>query len=118
MAYLKINGNDYSMYVNGLKVDTKHVYSNGTLSSGVDWAVLKRTKHSLTVSIIPLDSAAMASLLSDINSFKVTVDYRDPNTNTLREGVAAIISINSVEYYTIQADKVLYKGFMFVIEEL
>ena len=88
------------------------------MSSGIDWAVLKRTKHSLTVGIIPLDDAAMASLQDDISSFKVVVDYRDPKTNTLRTNVACIIPLNAVEYYTIQADKVQYKGFILIIEEL
>lgn len=118
MAYFKINGNDYSKYVNGLKIDTKHVYAGGTLSNGTDWAVLKATKHTINVSIIPLTSEAMATLQNDIKSFNVSVSYRDPITNALREDVACIIPVNSVEYYTIRADKVLYKGFSLVINEL
>lgn len=118
MAYFKINGNDYSQYVNSLKIDTKHVYAGGTLSNGTDWAVLKATKHTFNVGIIPLDAAVMATLQADIKSFNVLVSYRDPITNTLKEDIPCIIPVNSVDYYTIRADKVLYNAFTLVINEL
>lgn len=117
MAYFKINGNDYSQYVNSLKIDTKHVYAGGTLSNGTDWAVLKATKHTFNVGIIPLDNAAMKTLQADIKSFNVVVNYLDPETNELKEA-KCIIPTNSVEYYTIQVGKVLYKAFILMINEL
>ena len=118
MAYFKINGNDYSKYVNGLKIDTTHVYAGGTLSNGTDWAVLKATKHTINVSIIPLTAEAMATLQNDIKNFNIVVSYRDPITNELTEDLNCILPVNSVEYYTIRADKVLYKGLNLVIKEL
>lgn len=118
MAFLKINGNDYSKYVSGLNVSTEHVYTGGTLSNGKDWAVFKRTKHTLIVGIIPLESAVMAQLKADIDSFNVTVSYRDPKTNELSEDLKCIIPVNDVDYYTIRADKVQYKAFNITIKEL
>lgn len=118
MAFLKINGNDYSSYINILSIGTVHVYTGGTLSNGKDWAVYKRTKHTFTVGIIPLDSSVMAQLEADISGFNATVSYRDPKTNALVENVECVIPVHDVEYYTIQADKVQYKAVTLVIKEL
>lgn len=118
MAFLKINGNDYSKYINTFSISTEHVYRGGTLSNGKDWAVYKRTKHTFTVGIIPLESSVMAQLQADISGFNCTVSYRDPKTEKLVENAECIIPINDVEYYTIRADKVSYKAVLLVIKEL
>ena len=118
MAYLKINGNDYSMYVNKLKVAREHVYKGMTNASGNTLVKYVNTKRIIEVGIIPLDSTAMANLQTDINKFKVTVSYLDPQTATLEEGVVCIIPQNSVEYYTVQADNVKFQAFTIVLKEL
>ena len=118
MAYFKINDNDYSMYVNSLKVTKKAIYKSATNAAGNTVVKHIATKRDFTVGIIPLDAAAMAALQADLNSFKVSISYRDPDTNELVENVNCIIPVNEVEYYTIQADKVLYKAFLLTIVEL
>lgn len=118
MAYFKINGNDYSKYVNSLKVTKKVIYKSATNAAGNTVVKYVTTKRDFTVGIIPLDSAAMAALQVDLNSFQVSISYRDPDTNELVENVSCIIPVNEVEYYTIQADKVLYKAFLLTIIEL
>lgn len=118
MAYFKINGNDYSMYVNQLKVDKEVMYKSAINAAGDTVVKYITTKRTFTVGIIPLDSAAMSALQADISAFNVSVSYRDPHTNELVENVNCIIPINEVEYYTIQANKVMYKAFTLVISEL
>ena len=118
MAYFKINGNDYSMYVNKLKVAKEHIYKGMTNAAGNTIVKYVNTKRIIEVGIIPLDSAVMANLQTDINKFKVTVSYRDPETQALVENVTCIIPHNSVDYYTIQADNVKFKAFSLELKEL
>ena len=118
MSYFKINGNDYSMYVNLLKVGKDVIYKSAVNAAGNTVVKYVATKRRFTVGIIPLEADAMAQLQADIAQFQVSISYRDPETNELVENVKCIIPINEVEYYTIQADKVMYKAFMLVIQEL
>ena len=118
MNYFKINDNDYSTFVNSFKISKQDIYKTATNAAGNTVVKYINTKRTFTVGIIPLDSAAMANLQSDMNSFQVKVSYRDPETNALIENVNCIIPLNEVEYYTIQADKVQYKAFLLTIIEL
>jgi len=118
MAYFMIDGVDYSTYVNALKVDKEVNYSAQTNAAGntvVDYINAKRT---LEVGIIPLDSAAMTELLSAIDKFSVSISFRNPITGALEENVNCIIPSSGVEYYTIQANKVMYKAFTLKFIEL
>lgn len=116
MAYLKINGHDYSRFVNKLLVDTKHKYTARENASGTLLVKYITKKHNIKVGIIPLEAGALKTLLDDVNSFEVTVEYLDPETNTLASA-NCIIPVNSVEYYTIQAGRTLAKAFTFTCEE-
>lgn len=118
MAYFKIGNKDYSMYVNGLKVDTDVNYSSQTNAAGntvVDYINKKRT---IEVGIIPLNDTVMADLQEDIDAFNVSISFRNPKTNLLEENVNCIIPSNSVEYYTIQINKVMYNALTLKFEEL
>lgn len=117
MAYLKINDTDYSMYVSGLKVGKKSNYNAQTNAAGdtvVDYINKKRT---IEVNIIPLDDAAMKSLLADIDGFSVSLAFRNPTTGAL-ETINAIIPDSAIEYYTIRADKVSFKALNLTFTEL
>lgn len=118
MAYFKINKNDYSMYVSSLKINHQAIYKSQMNTAGNTVVKYLNTKRTFTVGIIPLDAAAMSTLQKDLKSFKVTVDYRDPETNELVENVSCIIPVDEVEYFTIQADRVMYKAFLITIQEL
>ena len=118
MNYFKINNTDYSMYVNELNIEKANNYSKQTNAAGntvVDYINAKRT---IEVGIIPLDSAAMAKLQEDIDSFNVSISFRNPKTQALEENINCIIPDNEVEYYTIQANKVLFNAFKLKIIEL
>lgn len=118
MAYFKIGDTDYSKYVNTLTINKKHTYSSQTNAAGntvVDYINAKRT---ITVGIIPLDSAAMVALQADIDAFNVSISFRNPITGALEENVACIIPENGVDYYTIQKNKVMFNAFTIQIQEL
>lgn len=118
MSYFKINGVDYSMFVNELKVDKAVNYNAQTNAAGntvVDYINAKRT---FEVGIIPLNEASMINILQAIDGFNVSISFRNPLTNALEEDVKCIIPSNGVEYYTIQANKVMYNAFTLKFTEL
>lgn len=116
MAYLKINGHDYSRYVNKLIVDTTHKYTARENASGNLLVKYITEKKKLQVGVIPLEASALKTLMDDINSFEVEVTYLEPSTNSLRT-IECIIPVHSVDYYTIRADKTMTKAFTFTCEE-
>ena len=118
MTYFKINGNDYSLYVSNLKVDKTNVYNAQTNAAGDTVVDYLNTNRTIEVEIIPLDGAAAANLLQDVDSFSVTLSFQNPKTNQLEEGVSCIIPSESVNYYTIRADKVLLNAFNLTFTEL
>lgn len=118
MAYFKIGATDYSMYVSELNVTKTSNYNAQTNAAGdtiVDYINSKRT---IEVRIIPLDDETMSALQTDIDAFNVSISFRNPKTNTLEENVNCIIPENEIEYYTIQANKVMYNAFTLNFIEL
>ncbi len=118
MAYFKINNVDFSKYVNKLKVSKEANYSMQTNAAGNSVVDYINSKRTIEVGIIPLDSAAMVELQAAINAFNVSISYRNPATGALEENINCIIPSNNVDYYTIQADKVLFEAFSLKIIEL
>lgn len=116
--YFKINGKDYSKYVNKLQVGTEHFYKSMTTAAGNTLIKYINTKRVLEVGIIPLDASAMAQLMQDINDFQVLISFRDPATNNITENIKCYIPIHLVEYYTIQAGKAQFKAFSLQIKEM
>ena len=117
MAYFKINDIDYSAYVSGLKVSKAANYSAQTNAAGNTIVDYINTKRTIEVSIIPLDGEAMKSLQAAIDNINVTITYREPQTGEL-ETINAIIPAKDAEYYTIQTNRVMYKGFNLTFTEL
>ena len=116
--YFKINGNDYSQYVNALKVGVQHNYRVETSALGSEKVSYLNSKRILEVGIIPLDTQVMANLQADINQFNVRISFLDPETNALHEDMTCIIPQNLVEYYTIRGDKTTYKAMTLSITEV
>ena len=118
MAYFKINNIDFSMYVNGLKVNKEAHYNAQTNAAGntvVDYINHKRT---IEVGIIPLDDEALAALLTALDSLDVYISFMNPVTRALEENVHCIIPSSNIEYYTIQVNKVMCKAFTIKFIEL
>ena len=118
MAYFKINGTDYSAYVNELKVNKIHNYNSQTNAAGNTVIDKINSKREIEVGIIPLDDVSMLKLLQAIDNLNINISFRNPLTNSLEENINCIIPENNVEYYTIQINKVMYKAFTLKIIEL
>lgn len=110
MAYLKINGVDFSAFVNKLEVNTAHTYNAQINAAGdtvVDYIAAKRT---INVGIIPLSDSNMRTLKQEIDEFDISLSFMNPTTGAMEEGVSCIIPANNISYYTIQANKVSFNG--------
>ena len=116
--YFKINNHDYSQYVNKLMIAREHNYRSLTTATGKTRVKYISSKRSIEVGIIPLNDAEMMNLLADVNGFQVSISYLNPETNELVENLDCIIPNHLIEYYTIQANKVMYKAFTLQIKEL
>ena len=117
MAYFKIGSTDFSNIVNELKVDNTSNYNSQTNAAGDTVVDYINTKRIIEVGIIPLDDTDMANLQTAINDFDVMISFRNPRTNQL-ETIFCIIPESGIEYYTIQANKVMYKAFRIKFIEL
>lgn len=118
MAYFKINNVDFSMYVNELNIKKAHSYNAQTNAAGDTVVDYINSKREIEVGIIALDSSVMPQILEAVDNFSVSISFRNPKTNTLEENINCIIPDNEVEYYTIQANKVMYNGLKLKIKEL
>ncbi len=118
MAYFKINDIDFSKYVSELIVGKEAKYNAQTNAAGntvVDYIVSKRE---VEVRIITLDANIAKEILREVDKFNVTISFLNPVTNALVENVNCIIPDDEVEYYTIQANKVMLKEFKLKFSEL
>lgn len=118
MAYFKIGENDYSMYVNELVINKTANYNAQTNAAGDTVIDYINQKRSIEVGIIPLDAESMLALQADIDKFNVSISFLNPLTNTLESNVNVIIPENGVEYYTIRADRTMFKAFKLEFIEL
>lgn len=117
MSYLKINDTDYSMFVNLLRVSRNAKYNSQTNAAGNTVVDYINTKRIIEVGLIPLNDTVMAQLLKDIEGFNVSITYREPKTNEL-ETANCIVPTERIEYYTIQANKVMYQALVLTFNEL
>lgn len=117
MTYFKINDIDFSMYVNQLNVTRTAVYNAQTNAAGDTVVDYINAKREIEVGIIPLKAEAMASLQAAVELFDVNISFRNPKTGEL-ETIHCIIPDDNVEYYTIQANKVMFNACTLTFVEL
>lgn len=117
LAYLMINGNDYSSICSELNVKREVNYNSQINAAGNTVVEYINAKRIVEVEIIPLDAAAMLSLLAEIEQFNVSLSFRNPRTNDL-ETINAIVPSNENKYYTIQVNRVLYEAMTIEFIEL
>ena len=117
MAYFKINDIDFSQYVNALEVTTVHNYKSRTNAAGNLNVKYINEKKVVTVGIIPLNDTSTTSLLSELNKFKVTVSYLEPETNELKT-ITCIAPKNSLKYYKVIAGDTMLKAYSIQFTEL
>ena len=117
MAYVMINGIDYSMYCNQLKVNSEANYNAQTNAAGNTVVEYINKKRTIEVGIIPLKDEVMINLMVELDKFNIVLSYRDPRTNQL-ENIQCIIPSSNIEYYTIQANNVSYNALTLSFIEL
>lgn len=117
MAYLAVNGVDYSHLVNSLAVTSEANYNAQTNAAGNTVVDYINTKRAVEVGFIPLSDAECSSLFSNMQDIAVTLSFLDPKSGEMTEA-ACLCPSDSVEYYTIRADKVSFKAFTLKFTEL
>lgn len=117
MAYFKIGNTDFSHLVRSLNITKEHNYNAQTNAAGNTVVDYINTKRTIEVGFIYMDDSAMAALQAALDSFAVTIAYRDTKTNAL-ETANCIAPKIEADYYTIQADMVLYNEFTVEFTEL
>lgn len=117
MAYFKIGDTDFSHLVRILNVTKEHNYNAQTNAAGNTVVDYINTKRNIEVGFIYMDDSDMSELQAAVDDFAVTITYRDPKTNAL-EVASCIAPEIEADYYTIQADRVLYNEFELEFSEL
>ena len=117
MAYFKIGDTDFSHLVRSMNIAKAHNYNAQTNAAGNTVVDYINTKRTIEVGFIYMNDSDMAALQAAVDSFAVTVTYRDPKTNAL-EVASCIAPEIEADYYTIQADRVLYNELTVEFTEL
>lgn len=118
MAYLKLNGVDFSHMVNALNVNAVHNYNAQTNAAGNTVVDRINTKRTIEVGFRPLRHDEMQSLMVQTYAFSVMVSFLDPATGALAEDVLCISAEAPTEYYTIQDGFILFNEFSLEFQEL
>lgn len=118
MAYFKINGVDYSKYVESLKIKKSANYNAQTNAAGDTVVDFINSKRQIEVGIITINESDAKAILTACEGFNVSISYRDPRTGALVENVNCIIPSTDVDYYTIQTAKVMLNDFKLKFTEL
>lgn len=118
MSYFKIGNNDYSNCVCELKIKNAVNYNAETNAAGDTVVDYINSKREIEVGIIPLDASSMANLLTDLNSFNVSISFLNPRTGVLETDINCIIPSDEVEYYTIQTGNTKFRQFELTFIEL
>lgn len=118
MTFFKIGNNDYSMYVNSLIIKSSANYNGQTNAAGDTIVDYINSKRQIEVGIIPLDDTSLSSLLADVAQFNVQISFLNPHTKQIENNIDCIIPKEEIEYYTIQANRVMAKAFTLTFTEL
>lgn len=110
MAYFKINGKDYSNLVSGLKVGYETLVSDksGRNAAGDSVIDVVNRKIKIYVTLRHTTDAEMKDFLNALAGYVIQVAFRDSETNALNT-ITAYHGTPEPEYYTIQANTVIYK---------
>lgn len=117
MAYLKINGTDFSSIVNELKVSKSVNYSAQTNAAGNTVVDYINSKYTVAVGFIPVSDVKAAQLLAEIDDFSVSLSFLNPHSGTMQT-INCIVPETEIEYYSIWVNGVLCKAFSVEFVEL
>ena len=109
MAYLKVNGTDFSDIVSGLKIGYETLVSDnsGRNAAGNTVVDVINRKIKVYVTLRHTTNTEMKNFLTAIQDYVVNVTFLNPETNALKT-VTAYTGTPEPEYYTI-SNKTIYK---------
>lgn len=117
MAYFKIGNTDFSHLVRSMNITKEHNYNAQTNAAGNTVVDYINTKRTIEVGFIYMNNSDMSELQAAVDSFAVSITYREPKTNAL-EVANCIAPKIEADYYTIQSGRVLYNEFAVEFTEL
>lgn len=108
--YFKINNQDFSSLVSGLKVGFETLVSNesGRNANGDTVIDVINRKRKVYISFRAMTDIEMNNLLAAIEGYVVEIDFLNPKTKALTH-ITVYTGTPEPEYYTIQSNRVLYK---------
>lgn len=108
--YFKINGNDFSGLVSGLKVGYETLVSDNSGRNAAGDTVLDviNNKIKVYVTLRHTTDEEMDSFLAAIKDYVVEISFLNPKTKGLTT-ITTYTSTPEPEYYTIQPTRVIYK---------
>ena len=111
MAYLKINGHDFSPIVASLKVgyETLVAENSGRNANGDTVLDVVNKKHKIYVGLKYTTQEEMSEFLLAIQDFVVEVSFLDPKYKTFST-ITAYTGTPEPDYFTIQDGRVLCKA--------
>jgi hypothetical protein len=110
MAYLRINNQDFSHIVNGLKIGKETLVSDdsGRNAAGDTVIDVINRKYKVYVNLRHTTGEEMDEFLTAISGYVVEVEFLNPFTSEV-DSITAYTGTPEPEYYTIQDSKVIYK---------
>ena len=108
--YFKINNVDFSDYVSGMKVGYETLVSSdsGRNAAGDTVIDVINKKRKVYITFRHTTGDEMANLLNAISDYVVSVSYLDSKSKTL-QSFTAYTGTPEPDYYTIQANHIIYK---------
>lgn len=109
---LSINGVDVSYLVQGMKVGYEVLVSedSGRNAAGDTVIDIINRKIKVYVTFRPMSGTDMAKLLGAMESYVVSVAFRDSKTNATKT-ITAYTGSPTPEYYWVLGNQTLYKAF-------
>ena len=110
MAYLTINGVDFSHIISGLKIgyETLVSDSSGRNAAGDSVIDIINKKIKLYTTLRHTTSEEMEAFLAAIGDYVVEVGFLDSKTHTIKT-ITAYTGTPEPEYYTIQPTHTIFK---------
>lgn len=110
MSYFKINNIDFSSLVSGLKIGHETLVSDnsGRNAAGDTVIDIINKKYKIYVTLRHTTQEEMQNFLASIEDYVVSISFLNPKTNA-ETTITAYTGTPEPEYYTIQANNVIYK---------
>lgn len=110
MVYFKVDNTDFSDLISGLKVGYETLVSDksGRNAAGDNVVDVINRKIKIYLTLRHTTEEEMRSFLNAVKPFVVDVTFLNPETNMLST-ISTNIGTPEPEYYTIQANCIIYK---------